>query len=361
MNGAIMHSLLLTRQLAKDGHFVMLICREGSWISQQFSDCENVEVVESSMNRWPFNEIKRVSNLLISRKMEVIQTHMSRAHNFGIALKYASGIPTVVTAHSHKVHPHFMLASHIIAVSKLTERYHRIHNLVSRNRITTVHGFVDLDRFSNMNADCRELIRESLGIAGDQLLVGVVGDFLPRKGQDILLKAIPEISREVPNVMFAFAGSVRKEDYFDSLKRDAKSLGIENSILWLGYRDDVPKLLQALDVYVLPSKDEMFPVALLEAMASYRACVASRAGGIPECDPEGTSLKLVEPSKPASLASAIVTLLRDSRARLKSGEAAHAAILKHFNVEHQAHKVQSVLSKVATMHNSPHTLREQVR
>jgi glycosyltransferase involved in cell wall biosynthesis len=348
VNGAVVHCLLLTRQLAARGHHVMLVCRHNAWIAQQVQPevaAGTVTVVESDMSRWPFHELKRVAGVARDLKIDVANTHMTRAHNFGVFLRHFSGIPCVATAHSHKVHWHWLMADRIIAVSDATRRYHRRKNFIPPSRIETVHGFIDASRFAPCPPEARAALRRDLGAPEDALLIGAIGDFLPRKAQHYLVRALPSILAAVPNAWLALAGSVRDKKYEQLVRHEVQKQGVADRVLWLGYRQDVPQLLNALDVYVLGSLDEMFPVALLEAMAAGQAIVATAVGGTPECVPEPGAVTLIPPANPEALSQAIRQLLCDADLRAQMGEAARDTVCRHFTVEAQTPKIETAFAR----------------
>lgn len=354
VNGAVVHCLLLTRELANRGNEVMLVCRHNAWIGQQLAHTPGVSVVESDMRRWPPDELRRIAWLAKERGVEVINTHMSRAHNFGVFLDRFFGIPCIPTAHSHKIHPHWWFARHIIAVSEKTRRYHMRFNRVSPRRLDTVHGFVDIARFAHLPAHTRRETREALGVAEDTFLVGAIGDFLPRKGQLYLMRALPQLRQRIPSLRLALAGSVRTESYYKRVRQEAQNLGVEESILWLGYRQDVPQLLSAFDVYTLVSLDEMFPVAILEAMAAGKAIVATNVGGTPECAAEPDSLLLIPPANPQAIVEAFVSLYENPQLRASLGRRAFETVCAHFSVERQTPRIEAVFQKVLASIRTDH-------
>jgi L-malate glycosyltransferase len=348
VNGAVVHCLLLTRQLAARGNHVMLVCRHNAWIAQQLIpevEAGQVTVVESDMSRWPFRELKRVTSIARDIDIDVINTHMTRAHNFGVFLRRFSGIPCVATAHSHKVHWHWLMADHIIAVSDATRRYHRRKNFIPPHRIETVHGFVDTGRFASCEPEARGKLRQELGLPEGALLIGAIGDFLPRKAQHYLIRALPSILAAAPEARLVLAGSVRDKRYEQLVRSEVEKQRVGDRVLWLGYRQDVPQLLDALDVYVLGSLDEMFPVALLEAMAAGCAIVATAVGGTPECVPEPGAVTLIPPAKPDALSQAIRQLLCDAGLRARMGTAARETVSRHFTVESQTPKIEAAFAR----------------
>jgi len=145
VNRAVTHCLLLTRELARRGHGVTLVCRPGAWIARQVV-VDPVDVIRSDLHRWPLDELRRIATLAQQRRIDVVHTHMSRAHSFGVLLRWASGLPCVATAQSRHVQLHWMFNDRVIAVSDTTRRFHRSYNLVRAHRIVTIPDFVDGDR-----------------------------------------------------------------------------------------------------------------------------------------------------------------------------------------------------------------------
>jgi glycosyltransferase involved in cell wall biosynthesis len=108
------------------------------------------------------------------------------------------------------------------------------------------------------------------------------------------------------------------------LRETVAALGLEANVLFAGSRGDVPAILPAFDVFALSSRFEGLPIALLEAMASGRACVATRVGGIPEVITDGLDGVLVEPGNPHQLAAEVIDLLGDGARREELGRHALA-------------------------------------
>jgi glycosyltransferase involved in cell wall biosynthesis len=150
-------------------------------------------------------------------------------------------------------------------------------------------------------------------------VIGTVGNFTAKKDQACLLDAFATVQAEWRDARLVLVGTGPLED---SLRQRADRLGIGDAVLFTGPRDDVFELLPAFDVFVLSSRFEGLPIALLEAMASGVAPVATRVGGIPEVITDGVDGWLVEPGDPGELAASLTKLIADPEAR---GNLANAA------------------------------------
>lgn len=249
MNGAILHCLLLTRELTRRGHQVTLVCLPDSWIARQaapMTDTEDpVRVILSDLHRWPTDELRRIAGVVRREGIDVVHTHTSRANFFGILLRWFSGVPSVATAHSRHIQLHWMFNDHVIAVSEATRRYQRIFNFVRASRIETIHNFIDQERLDPISPEARSRVRASLGLDEATPLIAAVGDVIPRKGLIHLVGAMPEILSVVPETRLMVVGDTWHNEYVTRVRSTAESLGIAPQISWLGYRHDVHDLLAA--------------------------------------------------------------------------------------------------------------------
>ena len=346
VNGAVIHCLLLTRSLAQRGHQVTLLCRENAFIAGQLCQ-DNVEIITSDMHRIPFDELRRVAGLCRERRIDVLHTHMTRAHNFGVCLRRFYHIPCVATAHSHIIQPHWMFNDHVVAVSNATCRFQRRRNLVREQRIETIYGFMDYPRFAGVSCASGMQIRQEWGLDAQTPLIGVIGDIIPRKGQLHVIRALPRILAACPTARLAIIGEPKRGvEYFHKARAEAERLGVNDQIIWAGHRNDVPHIMSALDVYALASLDEMFPVAVLEAMAAGKAIVATHVGGVPECVHNKETALLVPSEDPDALAQAIVTLLTDPLLRQQLGNRAREVAHAQFSVESQTPRIEAVFERV---------------
>jgi glycosyltransferase involved in cell wall biosynthesis len=345
VNGAVSHCLLLTRQLARRGHQVTLVCPPEAWIARQLA-ADPVEVIASDLRRWPTGELRRVAAIARQGRVEVVHTHMSRAHAFGVLLRWIAGVPCVATAQSRHVQLHWMFNDRVIAVSDAARRFHRTYNLVRADRIVTIPDFVDCDRFARVPGDAGARFRASIKVDARSPLVGVVGPIAPSKGQLSLVRAMPGILAAVPEARLVLVGGETDEEYLDQVQSTAESLGVGPRVIRTGHRDDVPQALAAMTVVAVPSHEEGLPRPVLEAMAASRPVVATTVGGIPECVRPGKTGLLVPPGHVDALGAAVTALLRDPDLRRQYGEAARRRVRERFSPESQTARIEAVLASL---------------
>ena len=188
-------------------------------------------------------------------------------------------------------------------------------------------------------ADARRSARGLLGFGDDVRLVGTVGSLTPKKDQATLIHALAR-SASAARLVVIGDGPLRKE-----LPDLAARLGVAERVSFLGVRDDVQRLLPALDLFVLPSRHEGLGLALLEAMSAGICCIGTNVGGIPEVIRDGQTGILVPAGDPATMATAIDTLLNDPERCRELAEAAKATI-SSFSIARAMAKVAEIYDQL---------------
>ena len=345
INGAVVHCLALLEELVERGHRAILMCPPGSWIAGQLAGRRlAVELMPSDLHRWPTDDLRRVAKILRQQRIDVVHTHMSRAHFFGVLLRWLTGTPCVATAHSNHFQLHWMFNDRVIANSNATRRFQQGCNFVRSNRIETIPMFIDRRHLAQPRADSRQRARALLGLDPCEPLVGIVGNVRPRKGIEYAIGAMPRVLAAVPSARLAIIGNLRAADYVARVQSAAERLGAASRVLWLGHRDDVREILPAIDVYVQPSIKEPLGLSILDAMVSGLPVVATRVGGIPEVVVPGRTGLLVPPARSDALAEAIVAMLGDPARRREFGRAGRQRALDEFSPGCLVPRIEAVLA-----------------
>ena len=189
----------------------------------------------------------------------------------------------------------------------------------------------------------RDAARAALGLPAGARVVGTVGNFTAKKDQATLLRAFAALADAPAETRLVLVGLGPLEDPLRALAAD---LGIAGRVVWPGSRDDVFALLPAFDVFVLSSQFEGLPIALLEAMATGVAPVATRVGGIPEVITDGRDGLLVPAGDPDALAAALAKALDDDDLRADLGQRA-AARAREFDLVHAIRRTEAIYAAVA--------------
>jgi glycosyltransferase involved in cell wall biosynthesis len=208
--------------------------------------------------------------------------------------------------------------------------------------VEILHHGVDLSAIVQ-GPKARHAARQRLGIADRTPVIAMVASFSERKDQAGLLTALAQVRRHVEDVVMLFIGQGPTEA---AVRTTVARLALDGHVRFLGSRPDVLELFPALDVFVLNSRFEGLPIALLEAMASGIPAVVTRVGGTPEALTDGVEGRLVEPGDLDALASAITELLLDPERRSVMGATGAARVAAHFDIGAAAHRHQSLYEEV---------------
>lgn len=184
---------------------------------------------------------------------------------------------------------------------------------------------------ANQRAAKRQMIRDELGI-GDRLMALAVGTIIPQKAFGDMIAAFARAAAEQPQAVLVIAGKAPDQQALADLKSRAKALGIEDRVMFLGMRSDVPALLAAADVFLSSSHWEGAPVSLLEAMINGLPCVMTDVGDNARILAR-TGAVLPPPGRPDLLGDALSEILADAELRRRCGTAAKARVEACYSVE----------------------------
>jgi glycosyltransferase involved in cell wall biosynthesis len=211
--------------------------------------------------------------------------------------------------------------------------------------VRVVHSTVDLERFDPQRHD-RDACRARLGLAADDVALGVVAQITPWKAQDDALRILAGLRSRWPRVRLLLVGEVTfdaaatrydNRAYERQLHRLAADLGIADAVDFLGRREDVPEILRALDLLLVPSWEEPFGRTILEGMAMGTPVVATSVGGPAEIISDGVDGRLLAPRTPELWVREIDGLLGDPQRTAAMTARAHARVSRcHQRAAHVA-------------------------
>ncbi len=327
--------LTLCNELRQSGHTVDF----GTFRGRGFT--EDVRRLGYSAETFPFRlkidpvGIFKLARYLKVNRYDLVHGHLSSsALNAGLAAKLAR-VPSLATVHGLSSKYSFTTCNHLIAVSAEVRR-HLESQGVNAAKISVVHNGIVLGE--PPSPALRQAARTALNLPPEVLVLGTTARLTPLKGVNIALHAMKQIHDDYPGAIFVVFGDGPAREQLGEL---AESLGIAESVRWMGYRNDVRDLLPALDVFLFPSLKEAMGIAIIEAMAAGVAVIANEVGGIPEVVPEGSGI-LVAPGDFVSLATAGTNLLRETESRNRIATAGLELVRKEFTAERMAAKTVGV-------------------
>jgi len=203
-----------------------------------------------------------------------------------------------------------------------------------RDKVVTVYNGIDTNHFSNTVLTPSEA-RERLGLPPEGTLIfGTVARLAPTKAQDVLLKAYAAVKDRCPDSLLVLTGAGPLES---ELRQLASDLGIDQRVIFLGQRTDIPRVLRAYDVFILPSLSEGHPLSLLEAMAAGIPVISTTIGGVQEVLADDSPGMMVAPSSVEELATAMERVSKMDRPQREAiGQQLRDRVLAEFTTENMA-------------------------
>lgn len=339
------------RALQQAGHQVWLCCRPQTELAER-ANAHGIPLKAVSF-RSDFDPITiaQLAHFMARENIDVVLTNMDKELRLGGLAARLAGVPAIVPRRGidyplkNRWRYRFaynVLATQIIANSQATK------NALLRNapwldekRISVVYNGVDLQDFSHANG---EQMRQNWGIQNGAPLLGFVGQLDERKGISVLLSSFEEIVRRVPQARLVIVGEGPLREMIES---EIRRHGWEDRIRLSGFLNDVPAVMSAIDLLLLPSFWEGFGIVLIEAMAAAKPVVTTAVSSMPEIVDDGRTGFLVPPGDAAALAARVCDLLQDQTKRRAFGLAARARAEKYFSLNTMMQKIENLFEQHA--------------
>lgn len=316
----ILNEMIGLREL---GHHSLVVCRPGARLAERAREAGFQAFEVPMRNALDLAAVLHLRSLMRRTGTHIVNTHSGRDTQLaGMAARSLLARRPRVVRTRHLAMPitsrftYSILPDHVVTVSDFVAGY-LVQTGVPASHITTVPTGIDLERYQPDPAG--STLRSELGLAADTPLVGTVAILRRKKGHAELLEEVPGILARHPQAHFVFAGDGPQKE---SLERRIAELGLGEQVHLLGLRRDVVNVLQALDLFVLPTHQEALGTAFIEAAAMGVPAVATVVDGVPEAVVDGRTGLLVPPADGAALRSAISDLLAAPERRRTMGEAA---------------------------------------
>ncbi len=232
----------------------------------------------------------------------------------------------------------FNHANKIIAVSDAASQRYRGFERFDE-KATVIYNGVDLTEFGPKPIDRK--LKQEFKIKEDLILVGTLGQLIPGKGQEVFLKAAARIFERASKVIFMIVGD-GNHAYRKKLEDLCTDLGLSGNVVFTGFREDIPRIMNTLDIVVLPSTTHLegFSRVIIEAMASSKPVIATDSGGNPEAIENGTTGILVPAEDSNRLAASILDLVQDEDKRKRMGAAGKQRAERLFSIEKNVSRIE---------------------
>ncbi len=272
-------------------------------------------------------------------KIDVIETFTHDSNMVALPIAWLARIPVRIATHHgviegfsrwrERIHSWMVnhnIAHKIVAVSQKTHEI-SLHEGIHEERIAVItNGIIPLSIENRIKPE----VRKEAGMGVDDLVLVSVGRLVYQKAHEVLVASMPDVLEEFPNAKaWIFGEGPLRVD----LQSQVERLGLSNSVKLPGKSEHIARYLAGADIFVLPSRWEGLPIALLEAMSAGLPSIATKVEGVDEVLVEGEHGLFVPVENPEALARAILQLLRHPETRARMGAAARMHVSKNYTVD----------------------------
>lgn len=356
--GALTYVITLAREIAREDASVEIIFFIPGPVERLARELGIKTVVISKKMPLDPTLIWRISGYLKKNKIDIKHTHTLNGNFYGRLAATLAGIPVVTTMHGYMDE---LSAQNLNTRTRLFCRIDRLMWGMSSRFIAVTPGIGERLRQQGLAPDRVEVIsnaidlprpglqagpdiRRELGIRPSSTVVSIVGRLVPVKNHDLFIRAAKAALEKFPDTQFLIIGD---GPLAGKLKALSDELGIGESVIFAGWRNDMEQIYMVTDILVLCSLSEGLPFAILEAMSHGKSVIATDIKEIGEVVINGSTGMLVPPGDVDALAGAIVRLIEDPLSRKRLGSGAKAFIEKDFSVKTMVSRVLSLYRGMA--------------
>lgn len=291
------------------GNFVIVAGRGTSGHVTDSVRAMGIEYHGIPMNRT--KDLFYLAKLVRKKNVDIIHTFLDRADYLGILLSVLTRKPVVSTMNVKRYHIGYKIADRVITVSGKQQEL-LISKGVKPSKIRVIRPGIDVERFSRPDSRKRESWKQKLKAAEYSIIFCHISNMLPQKRHAVSLELVAECRKKGERPLLIIAGDPVSGEYYESLMRQIKDLGLENNVCFTGWTSDLPELLSLTNFTLLPSVHEALGMVLVEGMAAGTPIVAREGEGGAEVIEEYQTGFLYEPTESISvLAEKILGVWRD--------------------------------------------------
>ncbi|MFC1668290.1 glycosyltransferase [Chlamydiota bacterium] len=332
----------IARNISKEKYVFYFICLDflGDIGNRLKQEGYTVEVLERRPG-WDFRIVKLIHDFILENSIKIVHAHQYTPFFYSaLACRKISEAKLIFTEHGrhqpdkvrwkrslfNKIYERKITA--ITAVSEFSKKSLVDYERFKDKKIQVIYNGIDEKKYSG-EFD-KERIKKTLGLSNITPIIGCIARFSPVKNQYYLLNAFKLVLQRIPHAVLLMVGD---GELLEEVRVLSQKLGITSNVRFLGRRDDIPELLNILDVFTLPSIAEATSITLLESMASGIPSVVTAVGGNVEIIHDKKTGILVPLDNPQMYAEALIMLLENPEKRKIIGMNARAYMMKNFTLD----------------------------
>jgi len=309
--------------------------------------------------RASFKPVLQIRDLILSHNIDILHSQGARADFFSRIAGRLTGFPCILCTvqmpvEGFDVRP--LRKTIYRLMDRVSERYVERFIVVSdslkemmvkkrripNEKVTRIYNGIELDEYMPNGKEIRSQkseVRREFEVAKDAPVIGAIGRMVWQKGFEYLIEAVPSIIQDFRKAKVLIVGEGPLRERLEAL---GERLKVKKNLIFAGFRSDIRDILSAVDLLVVPSLLEGFPMITLEAMAMAKPIVATNIDGIREQITNGESGILVPPRDPAALVNAVMRVLNDKELARNMGLSARRKVEREFSVEKMVAETEKV-------------------
>ncbi|HEY2462009.1 MAG TPA: glycosyltransferase [Candidatus Acidoferrum sp.] len=339
-------AFLLLKGLQSRGHSPELVAAENSALAERTARIGiPVHTVSRGLFRFPAS--RKIRQLLATNSFDLVHANEAHAVSAAWLAQAHRRVPFLISrrvgyplGQSRIARARYQAATNIIANSQWVADQARASGAPPEKLCVIFEG-VEIP--APFTADQKRQARQRFSIPADTPLLGCVGVLLPDKGQEWLIRALPQVHQDFPAAKLLLAGDGPTRPHLESL---ARQLHLSDSVIFAGFVSDVETVYAALDIFLLPSFFEALNNSLLAAKAYEIPSIAFRRGALPEIIDHEKSGLLVSGPDASEIAAAVTQLLRDPTAARALAHAGRLRVQQNFSADHMVDQTLLLYQKI---------------
>jgi glycosyltransferase involved in cell wall biosynthesis len=287
--------------------------------------------------------VLKLAKILKKENFDILQTHLYEASFVSLLAAKLAHVPLKILTRHHTDQAHLVdkklpimvdrweakEADKIVVLSNAVREFMASADGIDAEKITVVYQGFDFDHFSADENDGRR-IRAEFNLTENDFVIGTIGNFFPTKGHRFLISAAKILIDEIPNLKLLFVGEGGDTE---TLKRQISELGLDEHVIFTGFRRDVNACMKAVDVVVHPSLSEAFCQVLVETMSVETPIISTNVGGAKEVITNNENGLLIPAEDSGAIVEAILKVYRNRDFARKIALAGRKSVQERFTVE----------------------------
>ncbi|MGA1840810.1 MAG: glycosyltransferase family 4 protein [bacterium] len=360
IGGTATYLLTLIKHIDQSRLNIQIVCNNEEFCNLFKSEGITAHLLEKAGRGRYLKAIRCITRLIRENDIDILNIHDGGAVSFiGRVAALITGKITISTIHIYagewgKKRLWFVLKEKFFEyiTRPLVKKYIAVSNArkeelirkgINESKISVIQNGVDYDLFSNVQNKNKGDFRKEFSINDSDTIIALIGHLGIEKGHIFFLQSAKIILENNNAVRFVVVGDGYLKDELIGKTRD---IGIEEHVIFTGFRNDIPNIIKSIDILVLPSINEGMPMVILEAMSASKPVVASNVGGIPEMIVDGETGYLVPPCDINRLAEALIRLVNDPKKMKDFGNAGFKRVKILFTAEQMASKTRDLFESL---------------